>query len=443
MSACSLSRRLTPAVLLLAATLAHAGPQADRPRCPAQTADTPALVTTVYQVADLVIPVAPAPGPRTQEEQLIRLLVNTVAPQSWDSRGGPGTVDYFPLTMSLAVRQSPAVQKQVAEVLASLRSAQDVEVALEVRFLCVSEALPGRAGLDFDAKEGVAFLDDKQMTALLEAAQGDPRTNVLQAPKLTLFNGQCSTLDVSEQKAYLTGVTFGQEDGQSMFRPITEVFTEGLRMTAQPVVSADRRFVRLSVGARLTSPDADEAALVPVTVSLPEKGDGEAKPVVFTQFLQGPKFTTLAVDRTVAIPAGHTAVLRCGTRTRSQGVECCPPVLSRVPYLNRLFKNVGQMHENETVLMMVTPHVIVVEETEEQPVVTRCAGPVSQGPAPCAGTAATCVKCEVPVSDRAKEVADLVASYHRACAEGRGAEAMAFAVKALALDPMCFSRCHY
>jgi hypothetical protein len=461
MSARFLLRRLSPAALLLAA-LAHAGEPADcplPPRCPAQVGDKPALVTAVYQVADLVIPTAPAPRngeakpANTQEEHLIRLLVHTVAPQSWDAKGGPGCIDYCPLTMSLVVRQSPAVQEQIADLLATLRRAQDVEVALEVRFLSVSESFPERVGLVLDGKEGkadgpahgVAFLDEKQRLALLEAVQGDARANVMQAPKLTLFNGQCSTLNLTDAKVYVTGVKVAPEDGQAVVRPITEVYTEGLRMTVQPVVSGDRRFVRLNLNASLTSPESPEAVLVPICFSVPAtEADGEAKPRTFTQFLQQPRFTTLAVDRTVAIPDGHTAVLRCGIRKRTERVEYGPPAaVSRIPYLNRLFKNVGYERETETVLLLVTPRIVVTEEQEERPVGANCQPQSSpRAPArkaPCIGDGPTRAKCEAPVCDQAQEVAELVAKYRQACAEGRAAEATAFAVKALALDPACFA----
>ena len=41
---------------------------------------------------------------------------------------------------------------------------------------------------------GLAFLSDIQVFMFLEAAQGDQRTNVMQAPKLTLFNGQTADI---------------------------------------------------------------------------------------------------------------------------------------------------------------------------------------------------------------------------------------------------------
>ncbi|NQU25992.1 MAG: hypothetical protein HQ567_32290, partial [Candidatus Nealsonbacteria bacterium] len=42
------------------------------------------------------------------------------------------------------------------------------------------------------------------------------------------------------------------------------------------------------------------------------------------------------------------------------------PILSKVPYLKRLFKNVGIGRETQSLLMMVTPRIIIQEEEEER-----------------------------------------------------------------------------
>ena len=57
---------------------------------------------------------------------------------------------------------------------------------------------------------GLAFLSDIQVFLFLEAAQGDVRANVMQAPKLTLFNGQTATLNVFDQQSFVTGVQVAQ-----------------------------------------------------------------------------------------------------------------------------------------------------------------------------------------------------------------------------------------
>src|SRR5206468_1871383 len=45
----------------------------------------------------------------TIEDLLINLITNTVAPNSWSSVGGPGTIQYYPLGMALVVNQTQEV----------------------------------------------------------------------------------------------------------------------------------------------------------------------------------------------------------------------------------------------------------------------------------------------------------------------------------------------
>ena len=42
------------------------------------------------------------------------------------------------------------------------------------------------------------------------------------------------------------------------------------------------------------------------------------------------------------------------------------PILSKLPYVSRLFKNVGIGRETQTLMMMVTPRIIIQEEEEER-----------------------------------------------------------------------------
>src|SRR5258708_16430854 len=90
-----------------------------------------------------------APG-QTMEDVLIKLITNPIEPNSWAEMGGAGMIDYFPLGMALVVNQTPDIQEQIAELLAALRRLQDVEVAIEVRFITISESFYERIGVDFN-----------------------------------------------------------------------------------------------------------------------------------------------------------------------------------------------------------------------------------------------------------------------------------------------------
>jgi general secretion pathway protein D len=379
---------------------------------------------------------------QTNEAELMKLIMSTVSPRSWAEMGGPGTIDYHPMTMSLAINQTPDIQDQIADLLAALRRLQDQEVAVEVKFITVSEEFFERIGVNFNLNIlsnnqryqpaltsgaftqpgyintfqpgnflsgltpagtltpdlnipintltypqsippfggypgipgfggvtlGLAFLSDIQVFLFMEAVQGDQRTNVMQAPKLTLFNGQTANIQIRDVNFFVTGVQVIPQLGQFTYFPQTQLFPFGVTLTIQAVISADRRFVRLSLTPSLSNLSVQEVLLFPVVTPIFPLFDGTAtgQPVVFTQFIQQPRVTTVSVQTTVAVPDGGT-VLMGGLKRLSEGrVEFGPPVLSKIPYLNRLFRNQAYGRNAESLLIMVTPRIIIQAEEEEK-----------------------------------------------------------------------------
>ena len=67
--------------------------------------------------------------------------------------------------------------------------------AYRVEFLC-EEARRQFGGFDSTAGAtlGFAILSDIEAFFFINAAQGDRRSNILQAPKVTLFNGQMASV---------------------------------------------------------------------------------------------------------------------------------------------------------------------------------------------------------------------------------------------------------
>lgn len=222
----------------------------------------------------------------------------------------------------------------------------------------------GNGGIEL----GLAFLSDIQVFLFMEAAQGDQRTNIMQAPKITLFNGQTATISVVDQQFFVTNTAVFNNNGQLTFVPLNTPFTTGgVALTLQAVISADRRIVRLNFGNfALTNLASATVPLFPVPVVITPSFEGgfQGQPVVFTQFLQQPVFNSINVSTTVAVPDGGT-VLIGGLKRLSEGRnEFGPPVLSKIPYVNRLFKNVGYGREVQNFMMMVTPRIIINEEEE-------------------------------------------------------------------------------
>ena len=133
--------------------------------------------------------------------------------------------------MGLVILQTPDIQEQVIDLLNSLRRLQETQVSLEIRFISADEALVERFGLDgkdgtempsaapSDSPLRVTFLDDKKVRQMLEAAQEDPHTNVLQTPKPTAFSGQSVTVDLTEPESFVTGIDLRDAERERPFHP--------------------------------------------------------------------------------------------------------------------------------------------------------------------------------------------------------------------------------
>ena len=240
---------------------------------------------------------------------------------------------------------------------------------------------PNNPGNDGGVSLGLAFLNDIQVYMFMEAAQGDRRVNVMQAPKLTLFNGQTATINISDLQFFVTSVQVFSVNGQVVFIPrITPLpgpagtlqsgnrlqFNGNVTIALQAVVSADRRFVRINLPITLAAQSGATVPLFPITTFITPvfEGGSQGVPIPFTQFIQQPAFTAMQISTTVVCPDGGTVLLG-GLKQLSEGRnEFGPPFLSKIPYLNRLFKNVGIGRDTSHIMIMVTPRIIINSEEE-------------------------------------------------------------------------------
>jgi type II secretory pathway component GspD/PulD (secretin) len=327
---------------------------------------------------------------------LIALITQSIEPASWSQTGGPGKIEYYPIGQCLVIIQKPEVQEQIADLLQALRRGQDLEVALETRFISLPKSIVERLGLTGASESTTPWLcclDDAGLLQLLEAAQSCERSNILQAPKMVLYNGQDGRFDIRQEERIETRAGGVRERvGEE---PKCEIVKTGLRLAARPVVSPDRRSVRIHFLAEMS------ARIPPHTTS-------GAYPVVVPASIN-----TQRIDQHLTIPDGKTALLYGWRQAAPPVKKERIPVLSYIPYLTELFALAGPPPEDEVVLIAVTPRILVLEE-EERAVVLPSA------------------------TAREALVAELLAKYRKACGEGRLAEARCLGQRALILDPSCF-----
>ena len=244
-------------------------------------------------------------------------------------------------------------------------------------------AVPQFGGFDATAgaQLGFAILSEIEAFFFISAAQGDRRSNVMQAPKVTLFNGQQAFVSDTSQSPFVISVVPVVGDFAAAQQPVIVVLNEGTFMTVQAVVSDDRRFVRLTVvpvfskigevntfqftGSTTTS-ESTEADGVQDTPNDATRRAATNSTSSSGTTVQLPTYSFISVTTTVSVPDGGTVLLG-GIKRLSEGRnEFGVPMLNKLPYVNRLFKNVGIGRETQSLMMMVTPRIIIQEEEEER-----------------------------------------------------------------------------
>ncbi|HEY2838910.1 MAG TPA: hypothetical protein VGJ26_07170 [Pirellulales bacterium] len=226
------------------------------------------------------------------------------------------------------------------------------------------------------ATMGFAILSDIEAFFFIEAAQGDVRSNVLQAPKVTLFNGQQAFINDTSSTPFVVSVIPVVGDFAAALQPVVVVLQEGTMLTVQAVVSEDRRYVRMtlvpyfsSIGAVNTFTFNGSASSTTTSASsgTTDNTTGRANSTVSSRegtTVQLPTLSSVSVSTTVSVPDGGTVLLG-GIKRLSEGRnEFGVPILNKLPYINRLFKNVGIGRTTQSLMMMVTPRIIIQEEEE-------------------------------------------------------------------------------
>ena len=249
-----------------------------------------------------------------------------------------------------------------------MRRLHDLEVVVELRLLFLSE-FAGNLSPDqhtdlekIIGKQTVVF-DDGQVRKLMTAAQGDQRTTIMQVPRVTLFNGQRVPVTLTQEHVLTTSLEVVNEADRIVLKPKKETVRTGLTYVLVPVVSADRRDVRVSVDLKLMDLDTAVAPFVPVML-VTECNTGE-KEVPIPALVARAKISTLALNQTVTVPDGKTTLVYLGKKTGDHRSELAPSPLSSLPCIGRLFKNVGYGRENLHVVLLLSARVIDHEKEEQ------------------------------------------------------------------------------
>jgi general secretion pathway protein D len=150
------------------------------------------------------------------------------------------------------------------------------------------------------------------------------------------------------------------------------------------VVSQDKRFVRMTLMPQFTRLEATDrqftfqgrrstksgsSILDPDGNPTGDRDDEEE--IIEGTTVQQPTLGQTSVSTTVSVPDGGTILMGGIKRLREGRTERGTPILSKIPYINRLFRNTAIGRETSTLMFTVTPRIIIPQEEEEEQGVPR------------------------------------------------------------------------
>ena len=237
----------------------------------------------------------------------------------------------------------------------------------------ITTGAPGTLNSEFTGIQGLTtqgtFLDDFQVNFLIRATQATRQATLLTAPRLTLFNGQTAYVLVAVSQPYVSNLQPVVGTQAVAFQPTIGTVNSGVLLQVQATVSADRKYVTMTLQPTLQTLLAlvnfafqQSSTTNPTGVSNGTQVNTSAG----TGILQQPVTQITQVNTTVSVPDGGTLLLGGQTIAGETTLEAGVPVLSKIPFLKRLFTNTSTAKDEQILLILVKPTIIIQRELEEK-----------------------------------------------------------------------------
>ena len=200
-----------------------------------------------------------------------------------------------------------------------------------------------------------SFLDNLQVDFLIRATQANRRSSIVQAPRLVMFNGQRANISIGRSRSYVSSVQPQIGEQVVGVQPIISQAQSGTVLVVEGTISADRRYVTVTVETSQTDEPSFEKFIT-------QQASGNS-PSIYVS-LPNQSFVTL--NTTVSIPDGGTVLLGGMKQVGEVEVEAGVPILSKIPILKRAFTNTTTVKDTRTLLVLMKAKIIIQREAEEE-----------------------------------------------------------------------------
>jgi len=208
-----------------------------------------------------------------------------------------------------------------------------------------------------------SFLDNLQVDFLIRATQADRRSSRVEAPRVVVPNGGSGYIRVGETVNYVASLdavagtsTLGTV-AVPAYIPQVDTLDLGRMLWVQASVSPDRRYVTMTL-----SPYTTE--LVAIETFAVQQG-GVNPGVSGVGNIQQPRTRDTEIMTTASVPDGGTLLIGGLKLGGEVEIEAGVPVLNKIPVLKRAFSNRSLVKDEQTLLILVKPKIIIRKEAED------------------------------------------------------------------------------
>jgi len=222
-----------------------------------------------------------------------------------------------------------------------------------------TENILGPYGSRLSTNGGLAmqlvFLDDTQLSMILNAVEKSNRVQELNSSTVSAQNTQRAFITVLNQITYVQDMDVEVAQAALIADPQVGVVSDGIVLDVRPTISHDRRYIALELRPTVATL---KRPIPEFTSSLA----GLTTPVT----LQLPELEVASANTTAVVPDGGTVVIAGLKKTVDIEQRAEVPFLAKIPVLSVLFKAEGSATEQEDVIVIIRAQIIDALEKANQ-----------------------------------------------------------------------------
>jgi general secretion pathway protein D len=207
-----------------------------------------------------------------------------------------------------------------------------------------------------------AYLSDFQVNLLLQATQATETSSTVTAPRITVFDNQEAYIAVQTQQAYVGNLIAVTAANVAAFQPQPSIIPTGPVLDVTPTVTPDHKYVTMNLHPQISN--LISLVSFPFQTGVATTGGLTGGGATPTADIQLPTVGVTDLHTIVSVPDGGTLLLGGETIAAEDQREEGTPVLSKIPFLKRLFTNKATAKGEQVLLILVRPTIIVQREQE-------------------------------------------------------------------------------